>query len=100
MTTSVILATNAKAIDNARHIELELVDVKIKNLKKPYKIVQISDIHIGGLIDQKFIKDLVAKINLLNADLVVITGDLVDTKLEFARAALDELRYLNPDFAI
>ena len=95
VTTSVILATNAKAIDNARHIELELVDVKIKNLKKPYKIVQISDIHIGGLIDQKFIKDLVAKINLLNADLVVITGDLVDTKLEFARAALDELRYLN-----
>ena len=95
VTTSVILATNAKAIDNARHIELELVDVKIKNLKKPYKIVQISDIHIGGLIDQNFIKDLVAKINLLNADLVVITGDLVDTKLEFARAALDELRYLN-----
>ena len=98
VTTSVILATNAKAIDNARHIELELVDVKIKNLKKPYKIVQISDIHIGGLIDQKFIKDLVAKINLLNADLVVITGDLVDTKLEFARAALDELRYLNSTY--
>lgn len=97
-TTSVILATNAKAIDNARHIELELVDVKIKNLKKPYKIVQISDIHIGGLIDQKFIKDLVAKINLLNADLVVMTGDLVDTKLEFARAALDELRYLESTY--
>ena len=55
--TSLILATNLKAMDNARNIELEVVDVKIKNLKKPYKIVQISDIHIGGLIDKDFIKD-------------------------------------------
>lgn len=92
--TSVILATNAKAIDNARDIELEIVDVEIKNLKNPYKIIQISDVHIGGLVDKKFIKDLVSKINILNADLVVITGDLVDTKLEFAKAALDELKEL------
>lgn len=93
--TSLILATNLKAMDNARNIELEVVDVKIKNLKKPYKIVQISDIHIGGLIDKDFIKDLVAKINILNPDIVVITGDLVDTKLEFAKAALDELKNIN-----
>mgnify|MGYP000379043856 CR=1 FL=1 len=39
--TSLILATNIKAIDNARHIELEVVDVEIKNLKKPYKIIQL-----------------------------------------------------------
>ena len=93
--TSLILATNLKAMDNARNIELEVVDVKIKNLKKPYKIVQISDIHIGGLIDKDFIKDLVAKINILTPDIVVITGDLVDTKLEFAKAALDELKNIN-----
>jgi len=93
--TSLILATNLKAMDNARNIELEVVDVKIKNLKKPYKIVQISDIHIGGLIDKDFIKDLVAKINILTPDIVVITGDLVDTKLKFAKAALDELKNIN-----
>ena len=90
--TSLILATNLKAIDNARHIELEVVDVEIKNLKKPYKIIQLSDIHIGGLIDKKFIEDLVKKVNILDGDLVVITGDLVDTKLEFAKPALDELK--------
>ena len=84
------MATNLKAMDNARHLELEVVDIKIKNLKKPYKIVQISDVHIGGLIDKNFIKDLVNKINILNADVVGITGELVDTKLEFAKAALDE----------
>lgn len=93
-TSSLILATNLKAIDNARNIDLEVVDIKIKDLKKPYTIIQISDIHIGGLITKDFIKDLVAKINLLNADLIVITGDLVDTKLEFAKEALNELKNL------
>ncbi len=97
-TTSLILATNLKAMDNARHIEIEVVDVNIKKLQKPYKIVQISDIHIGGLIDKDFIKNLVVKVNILNADIVVITGDLVDTKLEFAKKALDELRNLKSTF--
>src|SRR5574344_929857 len=96
--TSLIFATNIKAMDNARHIELEVVDVKINNLKKPYKIVQLSDIHIGGLIDYKFIKDLVKKVNILDADIVVITGDLVDTKLEFATKALDELKNLKSKY--
>ncbi len=41
--------------------ELEVVDVEIKNLKDRYKIIQLSDIHIGGLIDKHFIKDLALK---------------------------------------
>jgi uncharacterized protein len=95
---SVVIATNAKAIDNARDIELEIVDVKINKLKQPYSMVQISDIHIGGLIDKDFIKSLVNKVNILNPDIVVITGDLVDTKLDFAKAALDELKNLKSKF--
>ncbi|MCG3665048.1 metallophosphoesterase [Aliarcobacter butzleri] len=95
---SAVIATNVKAIDNARHVELEVIDVKINNLKKTYIIVQISDIHIGGLITKNFIKSMVDKINLLNADIVVITGDLVDTKLEFARPALDELKNLQSKY--
>ena len=95
---SLIVATNAKAIDNARNIELEVVDVKINNLSQPYTIIQISDVHIGGLIDKNFIKSLVEKINLLNGDLVVITGDLVDTKLEFAASALDELKNIKSKY--
>lgn len=95
---SFVIATNAKAIDNARDIELEVVDVKINNLFQPYTIVQISDIHIGGLIDKDFIKSLVNKINILNADMVSITGDLVDTKLEFATAALDELKNIKSKY--
>lgn len=95
---SLIIATNAKAMDNAKNIQLELVDVKINNLVQPYTIIQISDIHIGGLIDKKFIKSLVNKINILNADSVVITGDLVDTKLEYAIPALNELKNIQSKY--
>lgn len=95
---SLVIATNAKAMDNAKNIQLELVDVKINNLVQPYTIIQISDIHIGGLIDKKFIKSLVNKINILNADSVVITGDLVDTKLEYAIPALNELKNIQSKY--
>ncbi|QKF68585.1 membrane-associated metallophosphoesterase (YkuE domain) [Arcobacter venerupis] len=95
---SLVIATNAKAMDNAKNVQLEVVDVKINNLKIPYNIVQISDVHIGGLIDKEFIKSLVDKINILNADAVVITGDLVDTKLEYAIPALNELKNIKSKF--
>jgi predicted MPP superfamily phosphohydrolase len=95
---SVVVATNAKAMDNARSIELETVDVKIDNLKKPYNIVQLSDIHIGGIIDKDFISALVQRVNKLNPDAIVITGDLVDTKLDFAKPALNELKNLKSKY--
>jgi len=89
---------NAKAMYNAKHIEIEKVDVKIKDLKKPYNIVQISDVHIGGLVDKKFVSSLVKTINTLNADIIVITGDLVDTNLIYAKEALNELKKLKSKY--
>lgn len=83
---------NAKAMYNAKHIEQENVTIKIKNLPEAYSMVQISDVHIGGLIDQHFIASLVQRINALNADVVVITGDLIDTDIRFAKEAVDELK--------
>lgn len=98
--TSVTLAAtiNAKAMYNAKEIELEKVEIKIKNLKKEYSIVQLSDIHIGGIIDKEFIHKLVKRVNSLNADIVVITGDLVDTKLTYAKDSLDELKNLKSKY--
>ena len=43
-----------------------------------YTLVQLTDIHVGPTIDRRFLVDLVARVNALRADAVVITGDLVD----------------------
>ncbi len=98
--TSLAVATSltAKAIYEARDVKLERVNIKIKNLKKSYKIVQLSDIHIGGLIDESFIKDVVERVNELKPDLVVITGDLVDINIIHAEKTLDKLKELNSKY--
>jgi len=46
------------------------------------RIVQISDVHVGPTIGKEFIRNIVARINGLAADVVVITGDLVDGSVE------------------
>ncbi|MBN2782543.1 MAG: metallophosphoesterase [Campylobacterales bacterium] len=76
------ISVSAKSLYNAVHPEIEDVLVNIKGLKQEYKIVQISDVHIGGLVDAKFISGIVQKINSLNGDIVVITGDLIDIDVE------------------
>jgi len=95
---AVALGISGRAMYEAKFIELEIVDVKIKDLKTPYSIVQISDVHIGGLIDQKFIRNIVKKVNVLTPDIVVITGDLVDIALDYAKPALEELKHLQTKY--
>ncbi len=43
-----------------------------------FRIVQITDIHIGPILDRRFATRLVERVNALAPDLVVVTGDLVD----------------------
>lgn len=90
----------AKSIYNAKYIEIQKVDIKIKNLKKSYKIAQLSDLHIGGLIDKAFIEKIVTKTNALCPDVVVITGDLIDVSVKKAAAALNELTKLKSKYGI
>ncbi|CAA6813009.1 MAG: Metallophosphoesterase [uncultured Sulfurovum sp.] len=89
---------SGRAMYEATHIVIEQVEVKLKNLKQPYSIVQLSDVHIGGIIDQVSIKDMVEKTNALKPDLVVITGDLVDIALKYAIPALNELKGLKSKY--
>lgn len=91
-------SVTVKAIDNAKDSHVETVNIKIKDLNTPYKIVQLSDVHIGGLIDKEFISNIVSKVNNLNADLVVITGDLIDTKLDYVYDVVDELKNLKSKY--
>ncbi len=65
---------------------------------KSYRIVQISDMHIGGLIDRDFVRRSVETINALSPDLIAITGDLTDAHIRTITPAVDELRHLKSRF--
>lgn len=43
-----------------------------------FRIVQLSDIHIGPILDRRFARSLTDRCNALRPDLIAITGDLVD----------------------
>jgi predicted MPP superfamily phosphohydrolase len=46
------------------------------------KIVQLTDVHVGPTIGKEYIEHVVRRVNDLDADVVVITGDLVDGSVE------------------
>lgn len=75
----------------AREIEPTLLTVTQSSLpsaKIPpafdnFKIIQFSDTHIGFQYTIKQLEDLIKKINALNPDLIVFTGDLIDDPNSF-----------------
>lgn len=86
----------------------EIVDVKVKIAKLPkelegFSIVQLSDLHIGMTIDRAFVQRVVDQTNALAPDLVVLTGDLVDGRVEDLRddaAPLGQLRSKHGTYAV
>lgn len=61
--------------------EVTEVPVRLPGLPKAlegFTIVQLTDVHVGAVIQEKFLDQLVATANAAKPDLVAITGDLVD----------------------
>jgi predicted MPP superfamily phosphohydrolase len=59
-----------------RRVEIELT--RWPRALDGFRIVQISDVHIGPILGRSFAEHLVLRVNRLAPDLVAITGDLVD----------------------
>jgi uncharacterized protein len=59
-----------------------------------YTIAHLTDVHIGPLIGREFAEQLVTRVNALNPDLIVITGDLVDGRLSELAPHIEPLREL------
>lgn len=67
---------------NARRTpQVVTVDVPLAELPaalEGFRIVQITDVHVGPTIRRDFLARVVARVNTLDAHVVAITGDLVD----------------------
>ena len=73
------------------------VDIPIDGLPKGlhgFRIVQITDIHVGPTIRRGYMQRIVEKVNALQADLVAITGDVVDGDVPTLRAHVAPLQQL------
>ncbi len=77
--------------------ETNEIPIKLPGLPKAlegFTIVQLSDLHIGPVLQERFVDLLVEHANHTKADLVAITGDLVDGSPESLGAFVAKLRGL------
>lgn len=85
-------------VPNIKHEE-----IRINNLGpglENFKIVQLSDLHIGPILEGKWLEDVVRRVNEQSPDLVVITGDFVDGTVNQLRREFIALGDLRPRFGV
>lgn len=65
---------------NAKNTKIVNYDITLGNFgtTNQLNVVFVSDLHIGNIIGKKDVAGMVEKINQLNADVVVLGGDIVD----------------------
>lgn len=70
--------------------------IKIKNFNRDgFKIIQLSDVHIGNTIKKDFVEKLVERVNATKPDLIVLTGDLVDLDIHKITEDIQPLQELS-----
>ena len=76
MLTSAVGVRNAVQVPEVRTVELSLPALPAGF--EGYRIVQLTDIHTSALLRRDWLEKVVSRSNALEADLLVLTGDLSD----------------------
>ena len=98
------LASNLVGLATAiRQPALTSVDIPIQGLPEGlvgFRIVQISDLHLGPLVPASKVERLVARTNGLRPDLIAITGDLVDGEADGVRGKAERMAALRSSHGV
>jgi predicted MPP superfamily phosphohydrolase len=76
---------------------LKDIEIGIRGLPREfdgYTILQLTDLHISRLFPASWARAVVERSNKLGADLIAITGDLIDGTLDARRIDIEPLRDL------
>lgn len=76
---------------------LKSVEIAIQDLPETfdgYRLLQLTDLHLSRLFPASWAEAVVQKANDLQADLIVVTGDFIDGRLEKRRADVAPLAKL------
>lgn len=102
-------STGAAGFAYVRRVEPDWVEsvpvtLRLPGLAEPLsglRIAQLSDIHLSQFTSQARLLDAVTRVNRLQPDLVVLTGDFVGRDAAYATGLIDPLRRLEaPAFAV
>lgn len=78
-------------------LTISKVKIPIQNLPRElenFRIVQLSDIHIGTGLNLEIVREMIDKVLKLKPDLIALTGDIIDGEISRVRPELSELSRL------
>lgn len=58
------------------------IDIDKTSFNEPVNVVMVSDIHLGNIIKNTRLSNMIDEINALNPDIVVIAGDIIDSDIK------------------
>ena len=79
---AITLVGFAMARRTARVLDVDVPVTGLPAALEGFTIAQISDIHVGPTIKRPFVERIVERVNEMGADMVAITGDLVDGSVQ------------------
>lgn len=94
------LAATCQGFVAARQVNVEWVRIPTPKLAErpgPFRIVQISDLHLDLWSDEERVRRIVDTIQSIRPDVVVSTGDLIDAGPDRLARFADQLRRLAPE---
>ena len=64
------------------------------------RIVQLSDLHLGSLLGRRWLEARIAQVEELRPDLLLVTGDLIDSEVAPVRPLVPLLRRLSAPYGV
>ena len=99
MILSLVVVLAGSFLANSAYVKKYDITVD-KQIKSQYKIALVSDIHLGNIIGSNRLSKMIDEINELDADIVIIAGDLIDSNLEIVldRNMLSEFKNIRSKY--
>jgi len=94
----VCLGLSLYGLYESKQLRLETLRLTTEKLPadRRLRVVQISDLHLGLLVNEGAVRRIVRRIEAVDPDLLLCTGDLVDGNLESLRRLAPSLASLSP----
>ncbi len=96
---AVVFLYSGYGLWNAANPRVHSIEVSIPNLPASWHgrtAVQISDVHLGTIWGQRFMRRIVNKMASINPDMIFITGDLFDGEGDDLSLEAEPLKSLSP----
>lgn len=98
-----VLLAAVGLVQGHRPPTVERLEVPLANLPAELdglRLVQLSDLHLGTLLNHSWLEARLRQVEALRPDLVVITGDLVDGNARHVEELVPQLQRLRAPFGV